>query len=79
MTIKRLDLVEKILIGFIGVQVLAGLGMQAEKFYDSLRNSYANYQGYKTPFGEEGRRTYTTNQGEIDTRNIALSFLRFDK
>jgi len=76
MTIKRLDLVEKILLGFIGVQVLAGFGMQAKNFYDGLRNSYANHQRYKTPFGEEGRRTYTTNQGKIDIRDIALSFLR---
>lgn len=79
MTIKKLDLVEKILLGFIGVQVLAGLGIQTRNFHDSLINSYANYQKYKTPFGDEGRRTYATNQGQIDTRNIALSFLRFDK
>lgn len=76
MTTRKLDLVEKILLGFIGVQALAGLSMQARNFYDSLRNSYANYQKYKTPFGDEGKRTYVINQGKIDTRDIALSFLK---
>lgn len=31
---------------------------------------------YKTPFGDEGRRTYVINRGKIDTRDIALSFLK---
>ncbi len=78
-TKQKLDLVEKILLSVLALNVAGGLAVYGLKWYDWYQDLKPKKQyEYINPFGEEGRQNYIIKQGdkEVDLRNIAITLLR---
>ncbi|MBI2673572.1 hypothetical protein HYX19_04885 [Candidatus Woesearchaeota archaeon] len=78
-TKQKPDLVDKIVLGFIALNVAGGFTVHGLKWYDWFQDLKPKKQyEYINPFGEEGKQSYIIKQGnkKVDLRNIAITLLR---